>query len=588
MAGRDIARNQKTGRDPGPLIMIGLFGSVVGLAVGATVVLHLVEYLGVGAGQAVPGNPAQVVVDLVRGELMWPLAATVLLVGLVLLIVCVAVAWSLHKRRTRGKSTRVDGVARHLASRADVRTLSAREVAKANRDRGDNVDVPGVYIGKEVSTGQDLWAGWEDLHLDLWGPRQGKTTSKIIPMIRRAPGICISTSCKRDVIDATVAARREVGRVWVLDPQDKATGIDTTDWYFDPLDFVRRDQWKDGNAQELAGIFNAASQGSASDSDPNQYFYTQATDLLASMLLAATIGNRPVTDVFRWASDVENYTPVEILTGSQWHLQADDLASKYRAEPRTRSNVFSAAKNMVSFLGREQISRWLVHRAGAEKFDPAAFAHSEADTLYLVSDEDNPVARPVTSMLTVAVFRELVDRSDNHARSRLPTPVTAALDEIANVVAWPQLPNYYSTFGSRAIITTTVLQSFSQGVDLWGEQGMRKLFSAATIVVIGPGHRDYRFLDELSHLIGTHTEQQITSSHSAGPHGTSTSLATHEKQTLTAAELAALPRGRMIVFATGRRPILARMIRWQDQDLPDPSRDGWTLFNRQGGDSERI
>ena len=133
---------------------------------------------------------------------------------------------------------------------------------------------------------------------------------------------------------------------------------------------------------------------------------------------------------------------------------------------------------------------------------------SEADTLYLVSDEENPIGRPVTSILTVAVFKALVDRADTCPGSRLPVPVTAALDEIANIVRWPRLPDYYSTFGSRGIICSTVLQSYAQGVEVWGEQGMKKLWSAAAIVVIGPGHKDYRFLDELAHLIGTHTEQQ--------------------------------------------------------------------------------
>ena len=97
---------------------------------------------------------------------------------------------------------------------------------------------------------------------------------------------------------------------------------------------------------------------------------------------------------------------------------------------------------------------------------------------------------------------------------------------------------------------------------------MKKLWSAASIVVIGPGHKDYRFLDELAHLIGTHTEQQRSVSHGGGDRGRSVSTQIVERQTLNAAELAALPFGRMIVLATGRRPILARMVRWDHQDLP--------------------
>ena len=566
MAGKDVARKSQT-REPGPTIALATMGLIAAAVLGVWACVTLGEKI-TASGQDVPGNPVVAVIDLAQGQIEWTTGATIVAVALVLITGALlgGVAGALGRRQAR--KTRVDDVSQHLAGRADVKSLSAKSVTRANRSRGEANSVPGVYIGKEVSTGQDLWGGWEDLHLDLWGPRQGKTSSRIIPMIRRAPGICISTSCKRDVIEATMPFRQQVGRVWVLDPQDKAVGLDTSRWYFDPLDFVRRDQWWDGNAEELAEIFNAATARGEAGSDPNAYFYSQAVDLLASLFLAAAMEGRPITDVYGWVSNLEDSTPVEILSGSQWGPQAADLASKYRAEPRTRSNVFSAAKNMISCLGRRQIVRWLTPQAGAERFDPVAFASSNADTLYLVSDEENPIGRPVTSILTVAVFKALVDRADTCPGSRLPVPVTAALDEIANIVRWPRLPDYYSTFGSRGIICDTVLQSYAQGVEVWGEQGMKKLWSAASIVVIGPGHKDYRFLDELAHLIGTHTEQQRSVSHGGGDRGRSVSTQIVERQTLNAAELAALPFGRMIVLATGRRPILARMVRWDHQDLP--------------------
>ena len=566
MAGKDIARQSKT-REPGPTIALCTLGMAALFVVGVWASISLGEKI-TGTGQQVPGNPVVAVIDLLQGQVQWTTGATIVAVALVVIFaVVMALVAAMIGRRQAGR-TRVDGITKHLAGRSDIRSLSPKAVDRANRDRGEQIDVPGIFIGEEVSTRQQLWGGWEDLHLDLWGPRQGKTSSRIIPMIRRAPGICISTSCKKDVIEATIAFRENVGRVWVLDPQDKATGLDNTRWYFDPLDFVRRDQWWDGNAEELAEIFNAATSRGEAGSDPNAYFYSQAVDLLASLFLAAALKGRPITDVYGWVSNLEDSTPVQILSGSQWAPQAADLASKYSAEPRTRSNVFSAAKNMISCLGRRQIVRWLTPQAGAERFDPVAFANSEADTLYLVSDEENPIGRPVTSIMTVSVFKALVDRADQCPGSRLPVPVTAALDEIANIVRWPRLPDYYSTFGSRGIICDTVLQSYAQGVELWGEHGMKKLWSSAAIVVIGPGHKDYRFLAELANLIGTHTEQQRSVSSGGGDRGRSISTQTVEKQTISAAELAALPFGRMIVLATGRRPILARMVRWDHQDLP--------------------
>lgn len=360
MAGKDVARKSQT-REPGPTIALATMGLIAAAVLGVWACLTLGEKI-TASGQDVPGNPVVAVIDLAQGQIAWTTGATIVAVALVLITGALlgGVAGALGRRQAR--KTRVDDVSQHLAGRADVKSLSAKSVTRANRSRGEATSVPGVYIGKEVSTGQDLWGGWEDLHLDLWGPRQGKTSSRIIPMIRRAPGICISTSCKRDVIEATMPFRQQVGRVWVLDPQDKAVGLDTSRWYFDPLDFVRRDQWWDGNAEELAEIFNAATARGEAGSDPNAYFYSQAVDLLASLFLAAAMEGRPITDVYGWVSNLEDSTPVEILSGSQWGPQAADLASKYRAEPRTRSNVFSAAKNMISCLGRRQIVRLsLIH-----------------------------------------------------------------------------------------------------------------------------------------------------------------------------------------------------------------------------------
>lgn len=564
MAGRDVAR-QSDLKDPGPTIAL----AAMGLAIASTLAVWGCVSLGekiTPSGQDVPGNPAVAVIDLAQGQVQWTTGATVCAVVLVLaLVAAVFIAAALVGRRRAGK-TRIDKVTKNLAGRRDVKSLSTKAVAKANQSRGDAVAATGVYIGREVGTGTDLWGGWEDLQLDLWGPRQGKTTSKVVPMILRAPGTVIATSCKRDVLDTTIAHRTGFGRVWVFDPQDKATGLDTSDWYFDPLDFVRRTQWWDGNAAELASIFDASARIDSGGDSTNAYFYQQATDLLAGLFVAATLDDRPITDVYAWVSDPTDTTAVKRLSSSQWDLLAADVASKYNAEPRTKSNVFSAAKNMISCLGRKQIARWMTPRVGADRFSPEMFAAADNETLYLLTDDENPVARPATSVLTVAVFKALVDRSDGYPRSRLPVPVSAPLDEIANVVAWPALPNHYSTWGSRGIIADAILQSYSQGVELWGETGMRKLFSAASIVVVGPGQKDYEFVDRLSNLIGTHTEVQRSISYNRGDGGRSISTSKVERQTITAAELSALPQGRMIVLAVGRRPMLARMVGWQDQD----------------------
>src|SRR5699024_2017580 len=81
-------------------------------------------------------------------------------------------------------------------------------------------------------------------------------------------------------------------------------------------------------------------------------------------------------------------------------------------------------------------------------------------------------------------------------------------------------------------------------------------WSATTIKCIGGGIDDDELTKRMSELIGVHEEYQRSASHSAGsPAQVSRSI--REKQTLTPAEIASLPRGRWLVRAAGRRPILA-------------------------------
>ena len=90
------------------------------------------------------------------------------------------------------------------------------------------------------------------------------------------------------------------------------------------------------------------------------------------------------------------------------------------------------------------------------------------------------------------------------------------LDEVANVCRWRELPDLYSHYGSRGIILMSFLQSWSQGVDVWGEQGMRKLWGAANIRLYGGGSNEQGFLDDISSVCGEMDTRQLTTSYNGG------------------------------------------------------------------------
>jgi type IV secretory pathway TraG/TraD family ATPase VirD4 len=132
------------------------------------------------------------------------------------------------------------------------------------------------------------------------------------------------------------------------------------------------------------------------------------------------------------------------------------------------------------------------------------------------------------------------------------------LDEVANVCRWRELPDLYSHYGSRGIILMSYLQSWSQGVDVWGEQGMRKLWGAANIRLYGGGSNEQNFLDDISSVCGEMDTRQLTTSYNGGRQGQSRSYSTRREPIFDVATLAALPRGRAVLMASGIDPVLIR------------------------------
>lgn len=170
-------------------------------------------------------------------------------------------------------------------------------------------------------------------------------------------------------------------------------------------------------------------------------------------------------------------------------------------------------------------------------------------------------AAPLVAALTDAVFRAGV-RAAEAAAGRLDPPLVAVLDEAANICRIADLPDLYSHLGSRGIVPITVLQSYRQGVRVWGEAGMDTLWSAATVKLIGPGIDDARVAEDISRLVGEHEVRTI--SHSRSSAGNSTSTSTRRERILDPGQIRALPRGTALLLATGARAALLRLTPWFD------------------------
>lgn len=529
------------------------------------IALHLGNQM-MNPPQQLPVNPIEVVAGMARGKYTWPTGSTVIVL---LVFACVAGVLVLRRQMAKRKSVGalpVDEKAHYMGTGGAIHALTEAGVREKAEQLGMKLgynDAPGVPIGISVADGVMLYGSYEDLHLDIWGPRQGKSTSRVIPAILAAIGPVLSTSNKRDVVDATRDVREAKGSpTFVFDPQGVAD--ESPSWYWNPLDWV--DAHHEGcemRAQRLAGHFADADNGG--DSKKDEFFDPEAEDLLAALFLAAALGREPIVKVWEWVTNPVDTEPIELLRNAGHDLMASGLAMQYNADPRTRSGIFGTAKKMVRCLQLTNVHSWILPGTDPQtglprrQFDELEFIERNG-TLYCLSLEGRGSAAPLVSALTEAVIDVAMRKASRSRGGRLPIPLLAVLDEAANVVRWKDLPKQYSHFGSRGIVVMTVLQSWAQGARCWGDAGMLALWSAANIKVLGSGVDDMNFLRDRSEAIGEYDSISASVSESKG--GKSYSRSLSSSKTFSVNALTTLPRGRAIVFTSGQPAVLVRTVPW--------------------------
>jgi len=543
-------------RDPGGfgaetmMLLVGIGGVVA-----AIVVLNVAVRLGHqldGTGVELPSDPFAFTLGVVMGRVPWPASATwivIVLLAIVLVLVVLAIIGVVRYRKGR---TRVDRASSYMGRGKDVEGLSKRN-AQAQATRLGVTGSLGVPIGKTLGQ-MPLYGTWEDMHIDIWGPRTGKTTSRAVPAILEAPGGVLVTSNKRDVVDATRDVRAEAGPVWVFDPQGIA--LENPTWWWNPLSYVTDEV----RAAKLADHFASGSRDPGAKTDA--YFDPAGQDLLAGLLLAAALDSRPITDVYGWLTRPTEEEPIGILRRGGYDLTADQVRGVITAPEKQRGGIYGTAQQMASCLTNRQVAAWVNPQGEPDlrpQFDAAAFVR-DGGTLYSLSKEGRGTAGPLVTALTVAVVEAAEELAAGSAGGRLSVPLLGVLDEAANVCRWRELPNLYSHYGSRGIVLMTILQSWSQGVDVWGDSGMRKLWSASNVKVYGGGVSEDAFLESLSKLIGDYDRQ--ASSVSSGRGGRSVNQQLHRERILDVADLAAMPKGRAVVLSSGNRPTLIRTQPW--------------------------
>jgi hypothetical protein len=517
------------------------------------------------AGGHVPSFGERWVYVLLRGRTAqaWPGTPTVLVIGAGLVLACAAVAvvvvaWRFISRRIPRPEDPVAALARNpqiheLASAAAARNaIRLRPSLAAVSPRRLSPADTGLLLGdllKPSGRGPALYASWEDTTIAVMAPRSGKTTALAIPHALSAPGPVAVTSVRADAVAATSELRAGIGTVWVFDPLG-VTGWPRL-WWVDLLAGLRTKE----AATRLAAHFVLT----VDDEHKRDIWGPAAKDLLCALFLAAATSGRTLREVDRWLGDAASPIPADLLDRAGFSGLASSLRGMQSGAPETRDGIFQTARTAAACLNDEEILPWVTPPRGRPLpgFDPARFASSR-DTLYLIT-ETGTAAAPLIAAMADAVMRA-GRRHAERSGGRLDPPMTVILDEAANICRIADLPSQYSHVGGRGVIPVTILQSYEQGVTVWGEQGMAALWGAATAKLIGAGVDSPRLARDVATLVGQHDVPVQSISYGDGRASVQVSL--RRQEILEAADVRALPPGTALLFATGARAALIKLRPW--------------------------
>ena len=518
------------------------------------------------AGRRIPPFSQRWVIGLIRWRTgqAWPGTPTVLVVLIAIVLASAVITTGIMAWRViSARIPRPGDPVAALAANPQITPLTpvpAAETAIRLRPSLTGTDpraLPanetGLLLGdlkRPGRRGPALFASWEDTVTAFMAPRSGKTTALSIPYVLSAPGAAVATSNKADLWTATAQLRAESGRTtWLFDPQ-RITGTDQA-WWWNPLAGLATVE----AAHRLASHFVLT----VDDSTRRDLWGPAAQDLLCALFLAAASSGRSLRECGRWLADAGSPIPAELLDAAGFHALAWSLRGAQNGAPETRDGIYQTARTAAKCLNDEEIMPWVIpsRRKDLPVFDPAAFAASR-DTVYLLT-EARSAASPLIAALTNSVMRA-GRRQAERAGGRLDPPMVVILDEAANICRIADLPELYSHLGSRGMIPVTILQSYQQGVAVWGEPGMAALWGASTKKVIGAGIDDPRHARDLAMLVGQHDVPVLSVSYGDGR--TSRQVSLRRQEILEPADIRALPPGSALLLATGVRPALISLRPW--------------------------
>ncbi|MEZ0109298.1 type IV secretion system protein VirD4 [Catenulispora sp. EB89] len=505
-----------------------------------SIVLHLAEHLR-DPRTAWPADAAAIL----PGPVLFYCAGLLLLAAGAGLTVVGARVWVRFRRRDDGFATRRD-LTVHLA--ASAVTKRGPVVRPSLRKAPFGLTDVGLPLGHSIPEKVKLAVSTEDSVVVIAAPRQGKSSQVVIPWVHRWPGSALVTSMRMDVLLATAALRGRRGPVAVMAPTGMTSWSSMVRW--SPTSGCKNLD----KARERAEVMVTVGRSEKQDSSNAGYFGANATNLLTLWLHAAALAGRSMLDVLTWSLNDRDDTPVKLLRDHPDAApgSAQLLDGLYRTPPETKSGLWTTVQTALAPLLSPTAQATFCPEAESECFDLESFLRSKGTIYLLVERKQASALAPLIAVFVDELIETAKRIADTMPSGRLDPPLGLFLDEIANVVPLPSLPDLMSFAGGSGIFIAAILQSRAQAEARWGAEQAAMLWGAATVKLILGGLSGNELRDLSENLVGEYDRHMTTYQRSDdGSITTGTSIQQHK--TMTAEDIRTLSsaaREALVIHAT--------------------------------------
>ena len=331
----------------------------------------------------------------------------------------------------------------------------------------------------------------------LGPPQSQKTSGLTIPAVLEWDGPVLAACVKPDLIRSTIGRRWQKGEVFLYDPAG-ATGMEANTW--SPL--PRCETWEGAYRMALS-LVNASRLTTRGDGEA-EAIPGATTNLLASMLLAAAISGRSMSDVLRWGQRQDRAEITAAINVANEPAAADAFDSIWSLAEQRRSQIYAQVLGVIAAYTDPTVKEASV----GTRFTAERLLDGVANTAYvsLPAHEQRRLGP-----LTVALVQDVIELAFERSRDRgapIDPALLVVLDDAASSAALPQLDMYAASAGGHGVQLVTTFRHLSQMRARYDERA-EAVFANHRAKVILSGVTDPDTLVLLSHLLGDETIRQL-------------------------------------------------------------------------------